>query len=35
MEQLNCFIFYKNQIGYITECVEPISGTMSLRDALG
>lgn len=35
MDKLNNYVFQKNQVGYITECVEPISGFMPLRDALG
>ena len=34
MEKLNDFDFHRTQIGFITECVEPILPIISLRDAL-
>ncbi len=34
MEKLNSFEFLNTQIGFITECVEPINGVLSFRDAM-
>ncbi|MDA3956210.1 SpoIIE family protein phosphatase [Oceanispirochaeta sp.] len=34
MEKLNIFDFQINQVGYITECVEPISGHLTLKDTI-
>ncbi len=33
MEKMNDFEFHPTQIGYITECVEPISGMITIRDS--
>ncbi len=35
MDKLNDFDFHRTQIGYITECVEPISGIITVRDSIG
>ena len=35
MEKMSDFVFQKNQVGYITECIEPISDRITLRDAMG
>jgi sigma-B regulation protein RsbU (phosphoserine phosphatase) len=35
MERMNGYEYQKSQVGYITECIEPISDKITLRDALG
>ena len=35
MEKMNNYDYQSNQVGYITECIEPISDKITLRDALG
>ena len=34
MEKMNDFYFHPTQIGYITECVEPINGVITIRDSV-
>ncbi len=35
MEKMSDYDFQRNQVGFITECIEPISDKITLRDALG